>query len=71
MMKIFEPLEIKSTWLKNRIFTSATWLGGIPAGDVTDELISRYVEIAEGGSSLIMTGFAFVSSEGAMLPAMT
>ena len=70
MMKIFEPFKIKSMKLKNRIVRSATWLAGCPTGDVTDELISRYVEIAVGGCSLIITGFAFVSPEGAMLPAM-
>jgi 2,4-dienoyl-CoA reductase-like NADH-dependent reductase (Old Yellow Enzyme family) len=70
MMKIFEPFENKSMKLKNRIVRSATWLAGCPTGDVTDELISRYVEIAEGGCALIITGFAFVSPEGAILPAM-
>ena len=70
MMKIFEPFEINSMKLKNRIARSATWLAGCPDGDVTDELISRYVEIADGGSALIITGFAFISPEGAMLPAM-
>ena len=69
-MKIFEPLENKSMKLKNRIIRSAAWLAGCPTGDVTDELIARYVEMAEGGSALILTGFAFVSPEGAMLPAM-
>ena len=69
-MKIFEPFENKSMKLKNRIVRSATWLAGCPTGDVTDELIKRYVEIAGGGCSLIITGFAFVSPEGAMLPAM-
>ena len=70
MMKIFEPMEIGSTRIKNRLVRSGTWLAGCPTGDVTDELISRYVELAEGGCSLIVTGFAFVSPEGAMLPGM-
>ncbi len=69
-MKIFEPFENKSLKLKNRFVRSATWLAGCPTGDVTDELISRYVEIARGGCAMIITGFAFVSIEGAMLPAM-
>ncbi len=70
MMTIFEPFEIQSLKLKNRIVRSATWMAGCPTGDITDELISRYVEIAEGGCSMIITGFAFISPEGAMLPAM-
>ena len=57
--------------LKNRFIRSATWLAAAsPTGDVTDELIARYVECAEGGCALIETGFAYISTEGAMLPGM-
>ncbi len=70
-MNIFEPIEIGSLTLKHRLFRSATWLAASsPAGDVTDELIARYVEYAEGGCALISTGFAFVAQEGVMMPAM-
>ncbi len=69
-MRIFEPIEIGSVKLKHRLIRSATWLAACPKGDVTDALISRYVEIAEGGCALIITGFAFISPEGALLPAM-
>jgi len=69
-MKIFQPIEIGTLELKHRLFRSGTWLAAAPTGDVTDELVSRYVEYAEGGCSLIITGFAFISPEGAMLPAM-
>ncbi len=70
-MKIFEPIEIGSTKLKNRLIRSATWLGAAsPTGDVTDELISRHVELAEGGCTLMDTGFAYISPEGTLLPAM-
>ena len=70
-MRIFEPIEIGSVKLKHRLIRSATWLAAAsPKGDVTDALISRYVECAEGGCALIMTSFAFVSPEGAMLPAI-
>ncbi|MCK5352301.1 NADH:flavin oxidoreductase, partial [bacterium] len=56
--------------IKNRLVRSGTWLAGCADGEITDELISRYVELAEGGCSLIVTGFAFVSPEGAMAPGM-
>lgn len=70
-MKIFEPIRIGSVTLKHRIIKSATWLAAAsPTGAVTDELISRYVEYAEGGCALINTGFAFISPEGAFLPTM-
>lgn len=70
-MKIFEPIEIGSIRIKNRLFRSAMWLSAAgPAGEVTNELISRYVEYAEGGCGLINTGFTYISSQGALLPAM-
>lgn len=70
-MKIFEPIQIGSVKLKNRLFRSATWLAAAnPAGEVTEALISRYVECAEGGCALINTGFSFISPEGTMLPSM-
>ena len=69
-MKIFETIEIGSTQFKHRLMRSASWLAAAPTGDVTDELVSRYVEYAEGGCSLILTGFAFIAPEGAMLPGM-
>ncbi len=70
-MKIFEPIKIGTITLKNRMFRSASWLAAAsPEGDVTDALIARYVEYAEGGCALISTGFAPIAPEGAMLPAM-
>jgi len=70
-MKIFEPIEIGSIRIKNRLFRSAMWLSAAgPAGEVTNELISRYVEYAEGGCGLINTGFAYIAPQGALLPAM-
>ncbi len=70
-MKIFEQIKIGSIKLKHRLIRGGTWLAAAsPTGDITDALISRYVEYAVGGCSLINTGFAFISPEGAMLPAM-
>ncbi len=70
-MKIFEPIDIGSVKLKNRLFRGATWLGAAgPTGEVTDTLISRCVEYSEGGLALIITGFSFISPKGALLPAM-
>lgn len=70
-MKIFEPIDIGQVKLKHRLFRSAMWIAAAsPEGEVTDELISRYVEYAERGCALILTGFAYISPEGALLPAM-
>ena len=70
-MKVFEPINIGSVKLKHRLFRGATWLAAAsPAGDITDTIISRYVEYAEGGCALISTGFAYISPEAAFPPAM-
>ena len=70
-MKLFDPMDLGQIRLKHRLTKSATWLASAsPTGDVTDELISRYIDDARGGSSLLLTGFAYVSPEGAMLPGM-
>jgi 2,4-dienoyl-CoA reductase-like NADH-dependent reductase (Old Yellow Enzyme family) len=70
-VKIFEPINIGSVKLKHRLFRSATWLAAASTeGDITDTLISRYAEYAEGGCALISTGFAYISSEAAFPPAM-
>ncbi len=70
-MNVFEPVKVGTTEVKNRLIRSATWLAAAtPQGDITDELTARYEELARGGCGLIVTGFAYISPEGAMLPAM-
>lgn len=62
---IFEPFEIQKLALPNRIARSATAeRGADEKGFATDELISLYRRLAEGGSGLIFTGHAFVRLDG-------
>lgn len=71
MTGLFEPLEFNSIRLKNRLLRSATWIAAAsPTGEVTDALVSRTAELARGGCSIVVTGFTYISPEGAMLPAM-
>lgn len=68
-MRIFEPIKIGNIEIKNRLVRSATWLAAAsPTGDITDELMARFVELARGGCSMINTGFAYISPQGTMLP---
>lgn len=71
MYEVFEPVSIGPISARNRIIRSATWLGlAGPGGEVTDELVARYGEIAEGGAGTVVTGYAYVSLEGRQMPRM-
>lgn len=62
---LFEQAEIGSLKVKNRFVRSATWEGlATEDGEVTEKLIEKMVELAHGGVGLIITGHAFVSTEG-------
>jgi 2,4-dienoyl-CoA reductase-like NADH-dependent reductase (Old Yellow Enzyme family) len=71
MYEIFERVALGPLEAKNRIVRSATWLG--LAGDdgaVTGALLERYAELATGGAGILVTGYAFVSTEGRQMPRM-
>ncbi|MEA2329885.1 MAG: hypothetical protein QOH58_23 [Thermoleophilaceae bacterium] len=62
---LFEPGWIGTLELPNRIFragTSETMAG--PRGEVTDELVSLYEELASNGVGLIVTGHMFCDARG-------
>jgi 2,4-dienoyl-CoA reductase-like NADH-dependent reductase (Old Yellow Enzyme family) len=62
---IFESARIKSLELKNRLVRSATHEGMADGnGAPTGEHHRLYRRLAEGGVGLIITGHAYVSSEG-------
>jgi 2,4-dienoyl-CoA reductase-like NADH-dependent reductase (Old Yellow Enzyme family) len=62
---LFESSTINSIHLKNRIVRSATWEGlAAEDGSCTPRLIDVSVQLAKGGVGLVITGHAFVSSEG-------
>ncbi len=69
MTQLFEETAIKSMKMKNRIVRSATWEGMCEDdGRPTPKLIDFYVDLAKGGVGLIISSYAFVSSEGKQLP---
>ena len=63
---IFSPARIGGLTLSNRLVRSATWDPSIlQERRMTDEVVSVYRRVAEGGVGLIITGdFSVVNGEG-------
>lgn len=65
MSILFEPTEINGMKLENRFVRSATWEGmAAPNGACTQRLKRLLVNLAEGGVGLIITGHAYIRSDG-------
>lgn len=62
MKHIFEPVQLGSLHLKNRLVRSATWEGiAAPDGSIDDKAYDIYKELSEGGVGAVITGFTSVS----------
>lgn len=67
----FDRTELDGLVLENRFVRSATWLAGCDLdGYVTDRVVRRYEELAEGGVGAIITGITSVSPREAPLAGM-
>jgi 2,4-dienoyl-CoA reductase-like NADH-dependent reductase (Old Yellow Enzyme family) len=65
MSKLFEKTKIKNLTLENRFVRSATWEAMADhRGACTRTLTNCMVQLAEGGVGLIITGHAYVRTEG-------
>lgn len=65
MIDLFEPYLIGKMALSNRFVRSATFdATANDSGAVTDNSVSLYRTLGQGQIGLIITGFAFVSSQG-------
>jgi 2,4-dienoyl-CoA reductase-like NADH-dependent reductase (Old Yellow Enzyme family) len=63
--KIFSPGRIGKLKLKNRMVRSAAYEGGgMPTGEVNDDMIRIHRAYAEGGVSLTITGYMAVMEYG-------
>ena len=61
MKTLFETTTLRRHTLKNRIWRSATWLALADAeGNVTDETVRTYEELAKGGAAMIVTGLTSI-----------
>lgn len=66
MKTLFDTTTLRRHTLKNRVWRSATWLALADAeGNVTDELVSAYEELAEGGAAMIVTGLTSIARHDA------
>jgi 2,4-dienoyl-CoA reductase-like NADH-dependent reductase (Old Yellow Enzyme family) len=69
MASLFDTTRINDLTLPNRFIRSATWTGLAGAdGACAPRLIDLMVELARGKVGLIVTGHAYVSSEGQATP---
>ena len=67
----FTPQTIGKVKIENRIVRSATYLSlATEDGQITDDLITRYEELAEGGVGLTITGVSTVREDGKQLAKM-
>jgi 2,4-dienoyl-CoA reductase-like NADH-dependent reductase (Old Yellow Enzyme family) len=72
MAAIFRPGRIGNLEVKNRIVRSATYEGMATSdGEMTDDLLNMYKELAVGEVGLIVTGFSYVMGNGKGAPYMT
>jgi len=65
MSLLFEPTRIGPLEVKNRFVHSATYeCMASPNGEVTDELVNRYRNLARGEVGLIIPGYLYVHPRG-------
>lgn len=65
MPQVFQPTNLGSLELKNRLIHSATFeCMAEENGAVSDPLVKRYVNLAKGEVGLIIPGFLYVHSRG-------
>jgi 2,4-dienoyl-CoA reductase-like NADH-dependent reductase (Old Yellow Enzyme family) len=68
MSILFEPAQLGHVQIENRFVRSATYDGlATETGEVTDELVRRYRNLARGEIGLIISGFLYVHSLGRAL----
>lgn len=61
MKTIFDTTTLRRHTLKNRVWRSATWLAlADDEGNVTDEIVHTYEELANGGAAMIVTGLTSI-----------
>jgi 2,4-dienoyl-CoA reductase-like NADH-dependent reductase (Old Yellow Enzyme family) len=69
MSRLFETTEIKGMQLANRFVRSATWEGmASEHGACTPRLIDLMARLAQGGVGLIITGHAYIRTDGQARP---
>lgn len=68
MKSLFDNTTLRCTELRNRVWRSATWLElADDKGFVTDDIISTYETLADGGAALLVTGLTSISATDARI----
>ncbi|SCY19566.1 NADH:flavin oxidoreductase [Desulfoluna spongiiphila] len=71
MKELFDTIRLGNLELKNRCLRAATWEGIADAsGHINDEVMALYRDLARGGASAIITGYAFVLKDEQPNPKM-
>ncbi|MGL5478699.1 MAG: NADH:flavin oxidoreductase [Clostridium sp.] len=71
MKSLFDKTSLNGMSMKNRFIRGALWEELADSkGHLTDELINVYEELAKGGVSTIITGYAFITEEEQPNPRM-
>ena len=61
MKTLFDKTTLKERTLRNRVWRSATWLALADSeGNVTDDIIQTYEQLAKGGAAMIVTGLTSI-----------
>lgn len=61
MKTLFDTATLRRLTLKNRVWRSATWLAlADDEGNVTDEIVRTYEDLAKGGVAMIVTGLTSI-----------
>ena len=67
---MFEQFKIGEVEIKNRLVASAMFEYAADNGRITNRIVNRYRQLAEGGFGLIITGMQAVNPAGAFAPIM-
>jgi 2,4-dienoyl-CoA reductase-like NADH-dependent reductase (Old Yellow Enzyme family) len=70
-MNLFDNTTVNGMALKNRFIRSALWMKAAESdGHLNDSIYNIYEELAQGGTGLIITGYAYISDEEQPNPGM-
>jgi 2,4-dienoyl-CoA reductase-like NADH-dependent reductase (Old Yellow Enzyme family) len=65
MSTLFKPIKLGPVEIQNRFIHSATYEGiALANGEVTDEIVKRYRNLAKGEVGLIIPGYMYIRSHG-------
>jgi len=65
MSTLFKPIKLGPIEIQNRFIHSATYEGtALVTGEVTDETLKRYRNLAKGEVGLIIPGYMYIQSHG-------